>query len=88
MFDTFSFSVEYPSAPYDELIRAAGVEGLAPCPESVRLPGDVCRPLQKDNISKRVGGGNPCRRIPRMEEAKACGSSFTESPIPNGQAYV
>lgn len=65
--------MEYPSAPYDELIRAAGVEGLPPCPEPVRLPGDVCRPLQKENISKRLGGGKACGGVPKMEEAKSCG---------------
>ncbi|XP_074025976.1 uncharacterized protein [Leptinotarsa decemlineata] len=48
---------EYPSAPYDELIRAAGVDGLAPCPEPVRLPGDLCRPIQKSMITRRGPGG-------------------------------
>lgn len=38
---------EYPSAPYDELFRQAGVEGLPPCPEPRKLPGDPCRPNQK-----------------------------------------
>lgn len=41
------FVAEYPSAPYDELLRAAGVGGLSPCPEPVRLPGDPCRPNQR-----------------------------------------
>ncbi|XP_057659000.1 uncharacterized protein LOC130895613 isoform X1 [Diorhabda carinulata] len=44
---------EYPNAPYDELIRAAGVEGLAPCPEPTRLPGDICRPIQKMKVYKK-----------------------------------
>lgn len=38
---------EYPSAPYDELLRAAGMMGVKPCSEPVRLPGDPCRPNQK-----------------------------------------
>lgn len=38
---------EYPNAPYDELLRAAGVQGVAPCPEPVHLPGDPCRPNQR-----------------------------------------
>lgn len=41
------FVEEYPSAPYDELLRSAGVDGVPPCPEPVRLPGDPCRPNQK-----------------------------------------
>ncbi|XP_050507477.1 uncharacterized protein LOC126885096 isoform X1 [Diabrotica virgifera virgifera] len=61
---------EYPNAPYDELIRAAGVEGLRPCPEPVRLPGDVCRPIPKmkgygrngaftsEEFGRRQGGGS------------------------------
>ncbi|XP_008192890.2 uncharacterized protein LOC103312874 [Tribolium castaneum] len=54
---------EYPDAPYDELLRAAGVSGIAPCPAPVRLPGDPCRPNQRSIayrpavISNRVGGG-------------------------------
>lgn len=43
----FFLSEEYPTAPYEEILRAAGVQGLAPCPEPVRLPGDPCRPNQK-----------------------------------------
>ncbi|KAG5885849.1 hypothetical protein JTB14_035869 [Gonioctena quinquepunctata] len=48
---------EYPLAPYDELIRAAGVDGIAPCPEPVRLPGDVCRPLHGAAFTGKVRGG-------------------------------
>lgn len=44
---TYLFVDEYPSLPYDELIRAAGVGGQPPCPEPVRLPGDPCRPNQR-----------------------------------------
>lgn len=43
----FCFLAEYPSAPYDQLFRQAGVEGLPPCPEPRKLPGDPCRPNQK-----------------------------------------
>ncbi|VEN64659.1 unnamed protein product [Callosobruchus maculatus] len=61
---------EYPSAPYEELLRAAGVEGLAPCSEPVRLPGDPCRPLKKVSISNRIGGGKACGGLPKSEDPK------------------
>lgn len=56
---------EYPSAPYDELLRSAGVEGLSPCAEPIKLPGDPCRPNQKPiafrprviSNTKKEGGG-------------------------------
>ncbi|KAJ3658746.1 hypothetical protein Zmor_010468 [Zophobas morio] len=54
---------EYPDAPYDELLRAAGVVGAPPCSAPVKLPGDPCRPNQRSVafrpavISNRVGGG-------------------------------
>ncbi|KAK5643980.1 hypothetical protein RI129_007825 [Pyrocoelia pectoralis] len=70
--DKYPYIYEYPSAPYDELLRTAGMEGLAPCAEPVKLPGDPCRPNQKPiafrpaTISKMQGGaessgeGKPC----------------------------
>lgn len=61
---------EYPSAPYDELLRAAGVEGYAPCRDPIRLPGDVYRPGIKRNISNRVGGGKAVLGIPKSDESK------------------
>lgn len=66
---TFITSGEYPSAPYDELIRAAGVEGQPPCPEPARHPSDLCRPLHRLNISKRTGGGKACGGLPRSDDA-------------------
>lgn len=39
---------EYPDGPYDELIRSAGVGGSLPNSEPVALPGDACRPNQKN----------------------------------------
>ncbi|XP_044747942.1 uncharacterized protein LOC123309109 isoform X1 [Coccinella septempunctata] len=43
---------EYPDASYDELLRTAGVSGAPPCPEPVTLPGDPCRPGQR-NVAYR-----------------------------------
>lgn len=57
-------SDEYPSAPYDQLLRQAGVEGLPPCPEPRKLPGDPCRPNQKPiamksfAMAKQQSGGD------------------------------
>ncbi|KAF5277861.1 hypothetical protein FQA39_LY06013 [Lamprigera yunnana] len=62
---------EYPSAPYDELLRSAGIERLAPCPEPLKLPGDPCRSNQRPiafrpaTISKMQTPKkepHPCRR--------------------------
>lgn len=64
---------EYPSAPYDALIRAAGVEGHSRCPDSRRLPGDVYRPGFRNNISNRVGGGQAVLGIPKSDEGKQFG---------------
>lgn len=66
---------EYPSAPYDALIRAAGVDGHGPCPEPVRLPGDVYRPGIRKNISNRVGGGKAVVGMPKPEESKHFGTA-------------
>lgn len=46
------FLGEYPDASYDELLRTAGVSGAPPCPEPVTLPGDPCRPGQR-NVAYR-----------------------------------
>ncbi|XP_031353096.1 uncharacterized protein LOC116178006 isoform X2 [Photinus pyralis] len=68
---------EYPSAPYDQLLRSAGMEGLAPCPEPIKLPGDPCRPSQKPiafrpaTISKIKGGAEG------GGEGKPCGGGLT-----------
>ncbi|CAH1105617.1 unnamed protein product [Psylliodes chrysocephalus] len=43
---------EYPTGPYDELLAAAGVEGLPPCPEPVKIPGDICKPRGKVSAKK------------------------------------
>lgn len=72
---TFIFPGEYASAPYDALIRAAGVEGNSPCSEPVRLPGDVYRPGIRRNISNRVGGGRAVLGIPKSDESKHFGKN-------------
>ncbi|RZB39491.1 uncharacterized protein BDFB_002097 [Asbolus verrucosus] len=70
---------EYPDAPYDELLRAAGVAGIPPCPAPLKLPGDPCRPNQKSIayrpavISNRVGGGKS------MGEGKSKGDERSSS---------
>ncbi|KAK9876506.1 hypothetical protein WA026_013880 [Henosepilachna vigintioctopunctata] len=59
---------EYPDAPYDELLKAAGVCGPSPYPEPKPLPADPCRPgkinvafrpaiISKMGYCKKVGGG-------------------------------
>lgn len=40
--------MEYPNAPYDELLRAANMEGGQPCSEPIILPGDWYRPTKKE----------------------------------------
>ncbi|KAH1028080.1 uncharacterized protein LOC109533751 isoform X3 [Dendroctonus ponderosae] len=65
---------EYPSAPYDELLRAAGVDGLPPCPEPVILPGDVCKMYTKSRVTGSGGAksGQPCGGIYKSKEAAYC----------------
>ncbi|KAJ8965693.1 hypothetical protein NQ317_009895 [Molorchus minor] len=72
---------EIPSESYDSLVRAAGLEGLPPCPEPARLPGDVVRPGEKSRISQRVGGGKACGGIPKPEENKQCVGSCKAGPL-------
>ncbi|CAG9856219.1 unnamed protein product [Phyllotreta striolata] len=43
---------EYPPSPYDLMVAAAAVEALPPCPEPVKIPGDVCRPGGKVSARK------------------------------------
>ncbi|XP_030761312.1 uncharacterized protein LOC115886356 isoform X1 [Sitophilus oryzae] len=71
---------EYPSGPYDELLRAAGVEGLPPCSEPIALPEDVCKIYQKSKITgyggSRSSGKSHGGTIPTAKEASYCiGSS-------------
>ncbi|XP_050299765.1 uncharacterized protein LOC126738454 isoform X1 [Anthonomus grandis grandis] len=73
---------EYPSAPYEELLRAAGVDGHQPCPEPVTLPGDFCKIYTKSRITSNGSGGGhggaskgssqPCGGIFKAKEAVYC----------------
>ncbi|XP_017770805.1 PREDICTED: uncharacterized protein LOC108558408 [Nicrophorus vespilloides] len=64
---------EYPSAPYDELIRAAGLKGGPVCSEPVRLPGDPCRPNQKP-IAFRPGALPNATKIDKISNSTKCGA--------------
>lgn len=46
---------EYPNAPYDDLLRSAGIKGTGPCKVPDKLPGDPCRALAKDASYRRGG---------------------------------
>ncbi|KAL1506019.1 hypothetical protein ABEB36_005456 [Hypothenemus hampei] len=74
---------EYPSGPYDELLRAAGVEGLSRCSEPVTLPEAVCKIYTKSRISGHggKGSGQPCGSIFKSKEAgyRVGSSSLTPS---------
>lgn len=80
IFAKLGFLEEYPDAPYDELLRAAGVSGIAPCPAPIRLPGDPCRPNQRSIafrpavISNRVGGGKSSEGRRSEESSSHCGT--------------
>ncbi|XP_076253429.1 uncharacterized protein LOC143191875 isoform X1 [Rhynchophorus ferrugineus] len=66
---------EYPSAPYDELLRAAGVEGSASCPEPIALPGDTCKIYRNSRVTDSGasrGGSHPCGGIHKAKEAAYC----------------
>ncbi|CAH1127261.1 unnamed protein product [Ceutorhynchus assimilis] len=63
---------EYPSAPYDEILRAAGVDGLPLCQQSVNLPGDSCPIYSTSRMSTPNKGGQPCGSIYKSKEAAYC----------------
>ncbi|XP_060531568.1 uncharacterized protein LOC132705151 [Cylas formicarius] len=54
------------SAPYDQLVRSAGFDGLPPCPEPVRLPADDCKIHRK----ARISSAKPCRTSYKSKEAE------------------
>lgn len=65
--------MEYPSAPYDELVRGAGVGGATPCPEPIRLPGDPFRPNQR-SIAFRPATITNMLQV--KKDKSSCGKDF------------
>lgn len=68
--------MEYPSAPYDELVRAAGVSGATPRAEPVRLPGDPFRPNQR-SIAFRPATITNMLQV--KKDKSSCGKGFNST---------